>query len=82
MSAPRFYNYKQITAKFASKSTDCGSAVGGHEIKIGDIVGYCRLGKNSHTHCASCWAKWVEENREADRYEAANHCNSDPRGDW
>jgi hypothetical protein len=70
MAAPRFDDFREITAKFDSKSTDCGSATGGHEIKKGEIIGYCRKNRNSHTVCDTCWAKWCAENAEADAIEA------------
>lgn len=72
MPAPRFDRYVEIKAKFNSMSTDCGmlNNGGGHEIKAGEIIGYARVGRNSHTHCAACWARWKAENEEADAIEA------------
>ena len=72
MSSPRFYDYREITAKFDSKSTSCGSAVGGHAIKKGDAIGYARKGSQSHVHCKDCWRSWVAENAEADYLESQN----------
>ncbi len=60
-NTPRFDDYREITAKFDSKSTDCGSKVGGPDIKNGDAIGYCRRGGTSHSLCADCWRAWVSE---------------------
>lgn len=64
MSAPRFHDYREITARFDSTGS-CG-----HPIKQGDRIGYARKHGQSHTSCASCWSKWVSENREADAIES------------
>ena len=64
----RFNDYQGITAKFSSTGT-CG-----HPIATGDDIGWARgnrrRGRKSETQCADCWAKWVDENAEADRLEA------------
>ena len=60
-SADRFYNYREIDARFASTGT-CG-----HAISKGDRIGWHpRLKK---TQCAGCWQRWVAENAEADTLE-------------
>jgi hypothetical protein len=65
----RFDNYREITARFDSVATACGStAPGGHAIKTGDRIGY--LPGRALTMCSDCWARWVAENREADAIEA------------
>jgi hypothetical protein len=68
MPAPNFYSYHEMKAKFDSKSTSCGGPEG-HDIKKGDVIGYCRKGA-AFVHCADCWAKWKAENAEADAAEA------------
>ena len=67
---PRFYDYREITAKFDSTGT-CG-----HDIKQGQVIGYCRRNRKSYTQCAACWQKWVAENQEADAIESGyiNNC--------
>ena len=73
MSA-RFNDYSGITAKFDSTSTSCGAREGGHAIKAGDYIGWARgnrrRGRKSETQCADCWARWVDESREADYLES------------
>ena len=61
--APRFYDYREITARFDSMGCD-----GTHPIRKGDRIGYVRRFRK--TVCAACWTRWVEENREADALEA------------
>ncbi len=59
--ADRFYNYREIEARFASTGT-CG-----HAILKGDCIGWHpRLRK---AQCPSCWQRWVAENAEADVLE-------------
>lgn len=60
-SADRFPNYREITARFDSTGT-CG-----HEIRKGDVIGWHP--KLKKTYCQACWARWCEENAEADRAE-------------
>lgn len=55
-TADRFDNYREITAKFDSTGK-CG-----HAIKKGDRIGW---NKRHGCQCASCWSRWVAENREA-----------------
>ena len=64
----RFYDFGEISAKFASKGT-CG-----HDIKKGDRIGYGRRGRRgkAETCCPSCWSAWVNENAEADMMEQNN----------
>lgn len=73
MNEPRFNDYREITAKYAGKSTACGSKVGGHEITIGDLIGHW-FGKGgispTKTMCAACWSSWCCENQAADYDEA------------
>ena len=64
--ADRFDNYREIRAKFDSTGT-CG-----HEIKKGDVIGW---NKTYGCQCKDCWAKWVNENKEADAIEQG-HINS------
>lgn len=61
LSADRFPNYVDISARFDSVGT-CG-----HPIEKGDRIGWNR--KVKKTMCADCWAAWVEENRQADLAE-------------
>lgn len=70
MSKPRFNDYREITAKFDSTGS-CG-----HPIKTGDVIGWARRHRQSHTQCSECWSRWVAENREADAIEAGymNSC--------
>ena len=72
---PRFDDCRAITAKYPGKSNMCGAAVGGHEIRAGDVIGYARRkwsqgGGQSFVMCAVCWSHWVEENRLADAIAA------------
>ncbi|MCH8851588.1 MAG: hypothetical protein IID41_02935 [Planctomycetes bacterium] len=60
-SADRFDNYREIDARFASTGS-CG-----HPIAKGDRIGWHRALKK--TQCATCWARWVAENAEADAME-------------
>ena len=60
--ADRFYNYRDIEARFDSTGT-CG-----HEISKGDVIGWHP--KLRKTQCAACWGKWVAENQEADAIES------------
>lgn len=60
-NADRFYNYRQIAAKFASRGT-CG-----HEIAKGDNIGYHPTTKN--TFCPACWDAWCAENAAAEADE-------------
>ena len=57
----RFYNYREIDARFASQGT-CGHAIG-----KGDRIGWHSGLKK--TQCADCWRRWVAENAEADAME-------------
>ena len=57
----RFYNYREIAARFASTGS-CG-----HEISKGDVIGW--QPKLKKTQCAACWQRWVAENAEADMLE-------------
>ena len=59
--ADRFYNYREIDARFASTGT-CG-----HPISKGDRIGWHP--KLKKTQCAVCWTRWVAENAEADMLE-------------
>ena len=63
----RYSEHRELVARFDSKG-DCG-----HPIKKGDVIGYAARGgkphRKTHTCCAGCWSRWVEENREADLYE-------------
>ena len=59
--ADRFYNYREIAARFASTGS-CG-----HEITKGDRIGWHP--KLKITQCATCWLRWVAENAEADMLE-------------
>lgn len=61
INSNRFDNYREIISKFDSVGS-CG-----HEIKKGDRVGWSR---KYGCECASCWERWVAENREADAIEA------------
>lgn len=71
----RFNDYTGINARFDSMSTSCGTNTpgGGHAIKKGDYIGWARgnrrRGRKSETQCADCWARWVDENRDAQAYE-------------
>ncbi len=56
-----FYNYAEISARFASTGT-CG-----HAIAKGDVIGWYPSLKK--TQCASCWQHWVAENAEAKAME-------------
>ncbi len=60
-SADRFYNYREIDARFASTGS-CG-----HAISKGDRIGWHPALKK--TQCAACWSRWVAENAEADMLE-------------
>jgi hypothetical protein len=60
--ADRFYNYREIDARFASTGT-CG-----HAIAKGDRIGWHP--KLKKTQCSACWARWVAENAEADAIES------------
>ena len=58
--ADRFDNYSESSARVDSTG-NCG-----HAITKGQVIGYNR------THgckCAACWAKWSQENVEADMDE-------------
>ena len=70
----RFNDYTGINAQFNSTGS-CG-----HAIKKGDDIGWARgnrrRGRKSETQCADCWAKWVDENREAQAYED-RYCGTD-----
>ena len=59
--ADRFYNYREIEARFASTGS-CG-----HDISKGDRIGWHP--KLKKTQCAACWQRWVAENAEADVLE-------------
>jgi len=59
--ADRFYNYREIEARFAASGT-CG-----HDIAKGDRIGWHP--KLKKTQCASCWSRWCAENVEADMLE-------------
>ena len=68
----RFNDYRDITARFDSMSTACGTRDGapGHAIKKGDSIGYGRKRYGAaETMCAACWHKWQSENRECDYLE-------------
>ena len=58
----RFTYYREIEARFDSTGA-CG-----HAIKRGDRIGWNKRAKR--TQCAACWARWVDENREADAIES------------
>ena len=60
-SDDRFYNYREIEARFASEGT-CG-----HAISKGDRIGWHRGLKK--TQCTACWGRWCAENAEADMME-------------
>jgi hypothetical protein len=77
-TSPRFPDYREITAKFDSVSTDCGSKEGGHQIKKGDLIGIAWMRGKTHTHCAACWHAWRAENRAADEYEASGYMGAGP----
>ena len=68
MSKDRFDYYRAIVAGFNSTGS-CG-----HAIKKGELIGYNPSIRDERgqkkTQCASCWAKWVSENAEADAIEA------------
>lgn len=66
-TADRFDSYVEITARFDSVGA-CG-----HSITKSDPIGYNRGARKAR--CASCWAKWVEENREADMLESGMMTN-------
>lgn len=66
----RFYNYREITARFDSTSNACGAKVGGHEVKKGDRIGYNRSCRPAKVMCTACWDRWVAENQEADAIES------------
>lgn len=72
----RFNNFREIKAKFDSRSTDCGRypSGDGHEIKSGDVIGYAKKYGPAHTMCAACWKKWVAENQAEDMAERFNDC--------
>ena len=71
----RFNDFRSIEAKFDSTATDCGKReIQGHKIRKGDIIGYARSGRTSHTHCAECWQRWTAENQEADMIESGAPC--------
>ena len=68
MRLARFNDYREIAAKYAGKSTACGSKVGGHDIDVGDLIGYSafgyrtdRIGVKALTICANCWQSWCWE---------------------
>jgi len=61
LSAERFDNYREITAKRA------GDATCGHVILVGDPIGWNPRTKN--TQCDACWARWTRENIEAEQAE-------------
>ena len=63
ISPNRFSNYRDITAQREDTAT-CG-----HPIHRGDLIGWNRPARR--TVCATCWRRWVEENREADQMEAS-----------
>ena len=73
MSA-RFDDFREIAARFESRSTACGTKTGGHDITVGELIGYASPGRRSHsrghTMCADCWAAWRQENAEADLAES------------
>ena len=57
----RFYNYREISARFKSDGS-CG-----HAIVKGDRIGWNP--GNKKTQCADCWRRWCAENAEADMLE-------------
>ena len=57
----RFYNYREISARFNSDGS-CG-----HAIAKGDSIGW--NSRNKQTQCADCWHRWCAENAEADILE-------------
>ena len=59
--ADRFYDYREIEARFNSTGS-CG-----HEIAKGDRIGWHPGLKK--TYCTACWVRWCDENAEADRLE-------------
>ena len=67
MSKDRFDYYSAIVARFDSVAS-CG-----HGIKKGELIGYNPsirdIRGQKKTQCASCWAKWVSENAEAEAIE-------------
>lgn len=58
MSADRFNDYRELSAKRADASASCG-----HPIRVGDRIGWNP--RNKRTHCAECWRKWTIENADA-----------------
>lgn len=78
MRTPRFNDYRGITAEHAGKSNACGSKVGGHDIAVGDLIGYVPKrrygGPPAPTMCSACWSSWCCENAEAQAYE--DKCDS------
>ncbi len=66
-TSDRFYDYSEITARFDSVGA-CG-----HSIVKGDPIGW--NGRARKARCAACWAKWVDENREADMLESGMMTN-------
>ena len=60
---PRFPEYRELVARYA------GTGKCGHAIRKGDVIGWhLRAG----AQCAECWAKWCDENAEADRLERSS----------
>lgn len=59
--ADRFYNYREIDARFASTGS-CG-----HAIAKGDRIGWHP--KLRKTYCTECWGLWCDANAEADMLE-------------
>lgn len=74
MRTPRFNDYREITAKYASVATACGTKgkAGGHAIAMGDTIGYSP--NRGASMCASCWQAWCCENAEAQACE--DQCES------
>ena len=62
MASPRFNDYREVVARFATVGTRCH-----HEIRPGDRIGYAPRSK--HWICADCWRAWAHENAEAAYWE-------------